>query len=96
MKSTTVCVRYRFRCTLFGDQEARTVAQSTGEAECITSAATMNPAIRLRKLVQDMGQQQHVATRIQVDNKSAITIAIAKYSVSQGKTKHIKRKFQSS
>jgi hypothetical protein len=41
-----------------------------------------------------MGQQQHVATRIQVDNKSAI--AIAKYSVSQGKTKHIKMKFQSS
>jgi hypothetical protein len=28
-----------------------------------------------------MGQQQHVATRIQVDNKSAI--AIAKYSVSK-------------
>jgi hypothetical protein len=96
MKSTTVCVRYRFRCTLFGDQEARTVAQSTGEAECITSAATLNPAIWLRKILQDMGQQQHVATRIQVDNKSAITIAIAKYSVSQGKTKHIKRKFQSS
>jgi len=67
------------------------VAQSSVEAEYISTAAAANQAIWLRKILLDVGQIQDGAIVIWVDNKSAI--CIANNPLQHGRTKHIKVKF---
>ncbi|KAF2306576.1 hypothetical protein GH714_019544 [Hevea brasiliensis] len=69
------------------------VAQSTAEAENVAAAAATNQAIWLRKILKDLGIEQHEATEIRCNNKS--TISIAENPVHHGKTKHINVKFHS-
>ena len=61
------------------------------EAEYISAAGATNQAIWLRKILSDMGQVQNQATKVWVDNKSAI--ALSKNPVQHGRTKHIKVKY---
>ncbi|KAF2323746.1 hypothetical protein GH714_036806 [Hevea brasiliensis] len=72
-------------------EEEEVVAQSTAEAEYISTAATTNQAIWLRKILKDLGQEQSDPTVLWCDNKSAI--AIASNPVQHGRTKHINVKF---
>lgn len=67
------------------------VAQSTAEAEYISLAAAANQAVWLRKLLEDLGQNQDSPVDLFCDNKSAI--AIAQNPVQHGRTKHINVKF---
>ncbi|XP_074282806.1 phenylcoumaran benzylic ether reductase POP1-like [Silene latifolia] len=67
------------------------VAQSTAEAEYVAASAAVNQVIWLRKILQDLGYKQEGATKVMVDNKSAI--AIAKNPVCFSKTKHMKVRF---
>ncbi|KAG8479288.1 hypothetical protein CXB51_029082 [Gossypium anomalum] len=62
------------------------VAQSTAEAEYVTTANAINQAIWLRKILADLNLYQREATEIFCDNKSAV--AIAKNPVFHGRTKH--------
>lgn len=68
-----------------------TVAQSTAEAEYVAAAETTSQAIWLRRILNDMGDQQKEPTVIYCDNKSAI--AIAKNPVHHNRTKHIAIKY---
>ncbi|KAG8489064.1 hypothetical protein CXB51_017032 [Gossypium anomalum] len=74
----------------WSSKKQQTVAQSTAEAEYIAAAAAVNQAIWLRKLLSDLNEEQSEATKIMVDNQSAV--AIAKNPVFHGKTKHFKIK----
>jgi anthranilate/para-aminobenzoate synthase component I len=67
------------------------VALSTCEAEYIVAASCVCHAIWLRKLMEDLQQKQSKATRIFVDNKSAI--ALAKNPVHHERSKHIDTRF---
>ena len=67
--------------------------QSTVEANYISSAATTNQGIWLRKLLVDLGQEQSSPTELYCDNKSVI--AIAQNPVQHGRTKNINVKFHS-
>ena len=67
------------------------VALSTCEAEYIAAASCVCHAIWLRKLMEDLQQKQSEATRIFVDNKSAI--ALAKNPVHHERSKHIDTRF---
>jgi hypothetical protein len=67
------------------------VALSTCEAEYIVAASCVCHAIWLRKLMEDLQQKQSKATRIFVDNKSAI--ALAKNPVHHERSKHINTRF---
>jgi hypothetical protein len=67
------------------------VALSTCEAEYIAAASCVCHAIWLRKLMEDLQQKQSEATKIFVDNKSAI--ALAKNPVHHERSKHIDTRF---
>jgi len=67
------------------------VALSTCEAEYIAAASCVCHAIWLRKLMEDLQQKQSKATRIFVDNKSAI--ALAKNPVHHERSKYIDTRF---
>ncbi|KAG8478195.1 hypothetical protein CXB51_027990 [Gossypium anomalum] len=75
----------------WSSKKQQTVAQSTAEAEYIAAATAVNQAIWLRKLLDDLNARQMEATKIKVDNQSAV--AIAKNPVFHGKTKHFKIKY---
>lgn len=67
------------------------MAQSTTEAEYIALVSTSNQAIWLRKLLEDLGHKQSLATELYCDNK--LTISIAQNLVHYRRTKHIKIKY---
>ncbi|KAL4362450.1 hypothetical protein GQ457_04G012430 [Hibiscus cannabinus] len=67
------------------------VAQSTTEAEYIAACAAVNQAVWLRKILTDLRHKQEEATKVLVDNKSAIDIS--ENPVCFSKTKHVKIKF---
>ncbi|KAK5786534.1 hypothetical protein PVK06_041171 [Gossypium arboreum] len=75
----------------WSSKKQQTVAQSTAEAEYIAVAEAVNQAIWLRKLLDDLNAGQAEATKIKVDNQSAV--AIAKNPVFHGKTKDFKIKY---
>ncbi|KAL4290264.1 hypothetical protein GQ457_14G025710 [Hibiscus cannabinus] len=79
------------KLSFIGSKKQDTVAQSTTEAEYIADAGAVNQAIWLRKLLSDLNLMQDEAIEIYCDNQSAV--AIAKYPVFHGKTKHFKIKF---
>jgi len=62
------------------------VAQSTAEAEFITTSATVNQALWLQKILRDLHMEEEEPTKISVDNQAAI--AISHNPVFHGKTKH--------
>ncbi|KAH9657443.1 Integrase catalytic domain-containing protein [Citrus sinensis] len=66
------------------------VAQSTAEVEYVATAAAVNQAIWIRKLMKDLHIEQQEGTQIFVDNQAAISIA--NNPVFHGKTKHFKIK----
>ncbi|KAK5819837.1 hypothetical protein PVK06_024866 [Gossypium arboreum] len=72
-------------------KKQQTVAQSIAEAEYIATTIAVNQAIRLRKLLCDLNEEQIKATEIRIDNQSIV--AIAKNHVFHGKTKHFKINF---
>ncbi|KAG8487898.1 hypothetical protein CXB51_018780 [Gossypium anomalum] len=63
---------------------------TSAEAEYIATAAAVNQAIWLKKLLCDLNEEQLEPTEIKVDNQSIV--AIAKNPVFHGKTKHFKIK----
>ncbi|KAK8628127.1 hypothetical protein V6N13_063839 [Hibiscus sabdariffa] len=67
------------------------VAQSTAEAEYIAACAAVNQVVWLRKILTDLRHKQEEATKVLVDNKSAIDIS--ENPVCFSKTKHMKIKF---
>lgn len=69
------------------------VAQSTAEAEYISLKAAANQEKWLKKLFDDLGQEQSFPIDLYCDNKSAI--AIAHNPVQHDKTKHIDVKYHS-
>ncbi|KAG8489409.1 hypothetical protein CXB51_017388 [Gossypium anomalum] len=81
----------RIKCFSWSSKKQQIVAQSTAEAEYIAAATTVNQAIWLRKLLDDLNARQMEATEIKVDNQSAVTIA--KNPVFHGKTKHFKIRY---
>ncbi|XP_031283362.1 ent-kaur-16-ene synthase, chloroplastic-like [Pistacia vera] len=92
MKSTSGYVFYinlGTICWLSKKQE--TVAQSTVEAEYISTAVTVNQAIWLKKILIDLKQNQGSPTLILCDNQSAV--AMAKNPILHDRTKHINTKF---
>lgn len=94
MKSTTgYCFSLGSGMFSWVSRKQEVVAQSTAEAEYVAAAAAANQAIWLRKILKDLGVEQHEATEIRCDNKSAISIA--ENPVQHGKTKHINVKFHS-
>ncbi|EOY26601.1 Uncharacterized protein TCM_028442 [Theobroma cacao] len=54
---------------------AKIVAQSTAKAEYVATASTTNQAIWWRKVSFDLGMSPKNATKLSVDNKSAISMA---------------------
>ncbi|TXG56303.1 hypothetical protein EZV62_017616 [Acer yangbiense] len=63
------------------------VAQSSAEAEYVTSATTTSQVIWLRRIFKDMGEKYNQATKILCDS------AMAKNPVFHGQTKHITIKY---
>ncbi|GKV24196.1 hypothetical protein SLEP1_g33835 [Rubroshorea leprosula] len=77
----------------WGSQKQQdSVAQSTAEAEYISTAVTVNQAVWLRKLLADVKYPQTKPTEMLCDNQLAV--AIAKNPVFHKRTKHIKIKYQ--
>ena len=66
------------------------VAQSTAEVEYVATAAAVNQAIWIRKLMKDLHIEQQEGTQIFVDNQAAISIA--NNPAFHGKTKYFKIK----
>nr|KYP60991.1 Retrovirus-related Pol polyprotein from transposon TNT 1-94 [Cajanus cajan] len=75
----------------WASKKQATVAQSTAEAEYIAAAETTSQAIWLRRILEEMSEQQDRLTLIYCDNKSAI--AMAKNPVHHQRTKHIAIKY---
>ena len=75
----------------WASKKQATVAQSTAEAEYVTTAEATSQAIWLRRILEDMGEKQDKPTKINCDNKSAI--AMAKNPVHHSRTKHIAIKY---
>ncbi|XP_047264317.1 uncharacterized protein LOC124896685 [Capsicum annuum] len=67
------------------------VAQSTVEAEFIAATATVNQAIRLRKILIDLQLEQEESTAMFVDNQDVV--AISKDPMFHGRTKNFNIKF---
>ena len=66
------------------------IAQSTAKAEYVATAAVVNQALWIRKLMADLFMEQKESTQILVDNQAAISIA--NNPMFHGKTKHFKLK----
>ena len=67
------------------------VAQSTAEAEFIAATATVNQALWLKKLMDDLHLEQEDSIEVFVDNQA--TLAISQNPVFHGRTKHFKVKY---
>lgn len=82
-----VCA-YLWKWHLFmNSHKQKIVAQSTAKAEYVATASTTNQAIWWRKVSFDLGMSPKNATKLSVDNKSAISMA--KNQVFHNKIKHI-------
>lgn len=92
MKSTSGYA-FIFRSGVFSwaSKKQATVAQLATEAKYVAAAESSSQAIWLRKMLNDMGDQQTEPTTIFCDNKSAI--AIAKNLLHNNRTKHIAIKY---
>ncbi|TXG46650.1 hypothetical protein EZV62_011029 [Acer yangbiense] len=91
-KSTT---RYNFSlgsgAFSWNSKKQEVVAQSTSEAEYVTTAASTNQAIWIRKVLANLNFIQAKPTVLWCDNISAISMA--KNHVQNGRTKHINVNF---
>lgn len=67
-------------------KKQKTVAQSTAEVEFVATAAAVNQALWLTKILNDLHLEQKEETEIFINNQAAI--AISHNSVFHGKTKH--------
>lgn len=79
------------RVFCWSSKKQQTVTQSIAEAKSIATAATVNQAIWLRKLLCDLNESQGETIEINVDNQSVV--AIAKNPVFHGKTNHSKIRY---
>ena len=66
------------------------VAHSSAEAEYVSASEATKQVVWLRKVLEDMGEKQEMATVLFCDNKSAISMS--KNSVFHSRTKHINLK----
>jgi Reverse transcriptase (RNA-dependent DNA polymerase) len=71
----------------WSSKKQSTVALSSSEAEYVAVNSAACQVIWLRKILEDVGQEQQQPTQIYCDNQSAI--AIAKNPVFHGRSKHI-------
>ena len=71
----------------WGSKKQQTVAQSSAEAEYVSASLATSHAIWLRRILDDIGENQGEATQLFCDNKSAI--AMAKNLVHHSRAKHI-------
>ncbi|KAK2988268.1 hypothetical protein RJ640_003139 [Escallonia rubra] len=91
-KSTTGFVFYLGETTFtWSSKKQPIVALSTCEAEYVAAASCVCHAIWLRKLLEELQQKQEDATKIYIDNKSAI--ALAKNPIHHERSKHIDTRF---
>ncbi|KAK2974052.1 hypothetical protein RJ640_006244 [Escallonia rubra] len=91
-KSTTGFVFYLGETAFtWSSKKQPIVALSTCEAEYVAAASCVCHAIWLRKLLEELQQKQEDATKIYIDNKSAI--ALAKNPVHHERSKHIDTRF---
>nr|XP_025884771.1 uncharacterized protein LOC112940700 [Solanum lycopersicum] len=67
------------------------VAQSTAEAEYVSSSKATSQAVWLRRIFEDIGEKQKKVIVLYCDNKSTITIV--KNPVSHERSKHISIKY---
>ncbi|EOY19734.1 Copia-like retrotransposable element, putative [Theobroma cacao] len=91
-KSTTGFV-FSFGSGVFSwaSKKQEVVAQSSAEAEYISTAAATNHSLWLRKILSCLGFSQNDPNVLWMDNQSAI--AMSKNPVQHGRTKHIQVKF---
>ncbi|EOY13163.1 Uncharacterized protein TCM_031688 [Theobroma cacao] len=75
----------------WNSKKQEVMAQSSAEAEYISTAAVANQVIWIKKILGDLGFEQKTGTPLMIDNKSAIFIV--KNPVHYRRTKHIKVKF---
>ena len=71
----------------WGSKKQQTVAQSSAEAEYVSASLATSHAIWLRRILNDIGENQGEATQLFCDNKSAI--AMTKNPVHHSRAKHI-------
>ena len=91
MRSTSgYCFSFGYGIFSGCSKKQEVVAQSTAEVEYVATAAAVNQAIWIRKLMKDLHIEQQEGTQIFVDNQAAISIA--NNPVFHGKTKHLKIK----
>ncbi|TXG48915.1 hypothetical protein EZV62_024790 [Acer yangbiense] len=91
MRSTSgYCFSFGFAIFSWCSKKQEVIAQSTAEAEYVATAAIVNQALWIRKLITDLHMEQKESTQILVDNQTATSIAIS--PVFHGKTKHFKLK----
>ena len=62
-----------------------------GSVQYVTTSATVNQAIWLRKILANMGRTQDNLAKVIED--STLAINVATYPVYHTKTKHMKKKF---
>ncbi|MED6217053.1 hypothetical protein PIB30_118021 [Stylosanthes scabra] len=75
----------------WASKKQETVAQSSAEAEYVAAANATSQAIWLRKIFEDIREQQEGPTTMLCDSKSAI--AMTNNSVYHSRTKHIAIKY---
>nr|KYP52896.1 Retrovirus-related Pol polyprotein from transposon TNT 1-94 [Cajanus cajan] len=75
----------------WASKKQATIAQSTTKVEYIAAAETTSQAIWLRRILEEMSEQQDGPTVIYCDNKS--TIAMTKNPIHHQRTKHIAIKY---
>ena len=92
MKSTSDYV-FLFGSRIYSwlSKKQSVVAQSTAEAEYVSSSKATSQAIWLRRIFEDIGEKQKKRIVLYCDNKSAI--AIAKNLVTLERSKHISTKY---
>jgi hypothetical protein len=78
-------------CFSWSSRKQDIVALSTAEAEFIAASETAKQAVWLRKLLQDVGEDQTKNTVIYVDNEAAISIS--HNPVFHRRTKHFRVKY---
>ena len=95
MKSTSgYCFSFGSGIFSWCSKKQEIIAQSTVEAEYFLGMevpAAANQVLWLRKILADLYMEQKKATKVNVDNQTAI--AISKNPIFHGKTKHFKLKY---
>jgi len=87
MKNTSgYCFNFGSGMFSWSSKKQEIVAQSTAEAKFIATTTTVNQALWLRKMLTDLHLEQDTTTEVMVDNQAVI--AISKYPIFHGKTKH--------